>query len=379
MAWLPLVLVGLLGEIWEFGALAGIAVLPVAAWWLCDRRLLAAGVVFAVAAVHGTAPMPAVVAFAGALLVAAHDLHARRPGVWFPLLATGLGVFVWWQGYQWLGDEPWRAWAPADPGTFELSIAWASAEAFDPPPDLTWVPFAVVAVLCAGAAIAFARDREWVPLVVVGLLGGIGEYGPLAGVAVLAVVAGWRRSTRLIAATAAYTVAALVEPLPHATVVAVAAALVIAAHDAHARRPGTWFPLLATGIGLAVATVDLRRFEPDVLDRYRPPGQVVLTLVMPDPGTPTQALRGMATATPEAHAAVGVAIDAAATASAAHVLGTVVAAGLALWAWRARDLLVAATAAAYLAAAWYLPGYPEAVVLVGAAVAVARDRRTTTG
>ncbi|CCH30395.1 hypothetical protein ABZ816_17045 [Actinosynnema sp. NPDC047251] len=360
MAWLPLVLVGLLAEIWEYGPLAGVPLLLAAAWRAGDWRLVAADVVFAVAAVFGWTPLPAVVAFAGALLLAAHDLHARRPGLWFPLLATGLAVFVGWQGSLWLTDEPWRAWAPM---TESVSMAFETGltalDWYEPPPPMTWVPFAVVAVLCAGAAVAFARDREWVPLVVVGLLGAVWEYGSLVGIAVLTVIAGWRRGPRLIAATAVYAVAALFEPPPYAAIVAVAAALVIAAHDLHARRPGAWFPLLALGLGLATATLEVYRFGSAALEVHRRSvmelsshelSAVAVVGIGPDPGVHE-----------------------------ARALATVVVVGLVLWAWRTRDLLVAATAVGYLVAAWYVPGRPELVVLVGAAVAVARDSRTRTG
>ncbi|MFI9812080.1 hypothetical protein [Saccharothrix variisporea] len=138
-----------------------------------------------------------------------------------------------------------------------------------------------------------------VALAVVGLLSPLWEFGPLVGTGVLAVVTGWTRSWRLGAATAAFFVAALVEQQPVPAVVALAGALVIAAHDLHARRPGEWFPLLVTGVVVAVgAAADLD------------PALTVLVAV-------------------------------------------VVALGLGWWAWRARSLVVAGTAAAYLALAWY--------------------------
>ncbi|MEU4806795.1 hypothetical protein [Actinosynnema sp. NPDC023587] len=333
MAWLPLVLVGLLCGIWEHGSLAGVVVLLVAAGWMRDRRLVAADAVLVVAVVYGSPPLPAVVAGTAALLLAAHDLHARRPGLWFPLLTTGLGVFLVWLGGLWLVDEPLRAWAPVVPATGESTMSSVAYEDHVPPVDLTWIPVAVLAVLCGGAAIAFARDREWVPLAVVGPLSAVWEYGPLVGIAVLTVVAGFRRDPRLVAATAAFGVAALVDRQPFPAVVALAAALLIAAHDRHARRPGGWFPLLALGLGVAVATFD------------------TASLRTPSPPMDYE-VHSTELSSHAMSAATSLALEMSAEIHAARVLAAVIAVGLALWAWRSRDLLVTVTAAAY----WARPG-----------------------
>ncbi|CAL9530817.1 hypothetical protein SUDANB95_03997 [Actinosynnema sp. ALI-1.44] len=223
-------------------------------------------------------------------------------------------------------------------------------------------------------------------LVLVGLLSTLWEYGPLVGAGVLAVVTGWTRSVRLGAATAAFLVAALVGDQPFPAVVALAGALLIAAHDVHARRPGEWFGLLAIGVGVLVA------FFGDEWHAF--------PLVLED--------------TPAGLTAYGVHLERSASTAFAVgasmsdwalsvVVALVVAVGLALWAWRARSLVVPATASAYLAAAWYVqpevsaPGMqflsrrqfeaalatadaavrPEVVLLAGAAVAfaVAHGRR----
>ncbi|NUT90631.1 MAG: hypothetical protein HOY78_01250 [Saccharothrix sp.] len=192
-----------------------------------------------------------------------------------------------------------------------------------------------------------------VALVVVGLLCPLWEYGPLVGAGVLAVVTGWTRSWRLGAATAAFLVAGLVGHQPFPAAVALSAALLIAAHDLHARRPGEWFPLLATGLGVLVAFLgeEYQGLPPMVWNETTDSTVVVeYTAIAVAPG-------GMSTS------------DWALTV----LVAVVVALGLAWWAWRARSLVVIATAAAYLAVAWYqepeVSLRPEVVLFVGAALA----------
>ncbi|NUT92224.1 MAG: hypothetical protein HOY78_09345 [Saccharothrix sp.] len=191
-----------------------------------------------------------------------------------------------------------------------------------------------------------------VALVVVGLLCPLWEYGPLVGAGVLAVVTGWTRSWRIGAATVAFVVAALVGQQPFPVVVALSGALLIAAHDLHARRPGEWFPLLATGLGVLVAFLgeEWEALPPVVWNRTTGSAVVEFTAVAVAPG-------GVAGSDWALSVVVAVAV----------------ALGLAWWAWRARSLVVIATAAAYLAVAWYqepeLSLRPEVVLFVGAALA----------
>lgn len=213
-------------------------------------------------------------------------------------------------------------------------------------------------------------------LVLVGLLSTLWEYGPPVGAAVLVVVTGWTRSVRLGMATAAFTVAALVTHQPFPALVALTGALLIAAHDVHARRPGEWFPLLATGSGVLLA------FLGEEWEAFAP--------VWDHTGT-----YGAYYADLSASTAVAIGGSTGSDWALSVVVAVVVAAGLALWAWQARSLVVLATAAGYLAAAWYArpetsgPGMrflsqaqfeaafatadaatrPEVVLLAGAAVA----------
>ncbi|WP_433273048.1 hypothetical protein ACQPZF_18015 [Actinosynnema sp. CS-041913] len=429
MVWLPLVLVGLLSALWDHGPLAGIGVLLSVAWWQRSLQLVAAVLVFALAAVYGMPPFPTVVAVAAAVVLAAHDLHARRPGVWFPLLATGLGLFTTSLGMVWLRSVPWPArspeedsrtitqittisWWPDDGSYVDVGVlvaAFAVASGLgiwalqarspvvavtaagylvaawlllpEPQPAMGWTdreqyadPFTQPhpeLVLLIGAAVAFTTMRApdekrpvWLPLIVVGLSGPFWEYGSLVGVAVLVVVAGYLRSLRLAAATAVYAVAALVEPQPFPAVVAVAAALLLAAHDLHARRPGVWFPLLATGLGVLTAK----------LADYWVVGPPPVTY-----GSRSTTGYYATLQSDEMTSAVAIAFDPSADLHFTRAVAVAVAVGLAVWAWRAKNFLVVATAAGYLAAAWHLaPEYPEVVVLAGAAVAFTRDSRART-
>ncbi|MEU5692255.1 hypothetical protein, partial [Actinosynnema sp. NPDC020468] len=184
----------------------------------------------------------------------------------------------------------------------------------------------------------------WLPLVLAGLLGSLWEYGPPIAIAALVVVVAHWRSLRLGAGALAYAFAVLLGGPGFEVVVAVAAALVLVAHDLHARRPGVWFPLFAVGVGLIVTTFQHTGFGPlpwwyeteVTLDDYQITqhlGSVGIGVARVD--EPDLAL----TATP------GVA---------GLVVSVVVALGLGLWAHQARSLTVALTAACYLAAAWYL-------------------------
>ncbi|WP_156077331.1 hypothetical protein [Saccharothrix sp. NRRL B-16314] len=128
------------------------------------------------------------------------------------------------------------------------------------------------------------------------------------------------------------------------------AALVLAGYELHARRPGAWYPLLLVGVWLWLG---------EAFDGW------FIAVDPPDEGSFTMV------------SATAVTFD--------HVdydelaLAVVVAAGLAVLAWRRRDVTVLLTAAAYLAGAfamespgWWLPEVPAgSVVLAGAAVAFA--------
>ncbi|MFD1149647.1 hypothetical protein [Saccharothrix hoggarensis] len=140
----------------------------------------------------------------------------------------------------------------------------------------------------------------------------------------------------------------------------VIAGLVLKAREAHAAKPGTWFPLLVTGsttfaLALTSGSVGwwVLRIDPSLFELGR------------------------------------------------FLLGLAVAVGLGVWAWRARSATVAATAAGYLAALWHfrpvpegastgvlsyapppgpafqlhVPPYPELVVVAGAVFAYARTDR----
>ncbi|XVV06832.1 hypothetical protein ACQPW3_16195 [Actinosynnema sp. CA-248983] len=221
-------------------------------------------------------------------------------------------------------------------------------------------------------------------LVLVGLLSTLWAYGPLVGAGVLAVVTGWTRSVRLGMATAAFTVAALCTHQPFPAVVALAGALLIAAHDVHARRPGEWFPLLAIGSGVLLA------FVGEEWEAFAP--------VWDHTGTYGSYFADVSVST-----AVAIGGPTGSDWALSVVVAVVVAAGLAVWAWRTRSLVVLATAAGYLAAAWYAkpavsgpgmrflsqeqfetalatataPTRPEVVLLAGAAIAygLAHGRR----
>ncbi|MBB5954199.1 hypothetical protein FHS29_000769 [Saccharothrix tamanrassetensis] len=235
----------------------------------------------------------------------------------------------------------------------------------------------------------------WLPLVLVGLLGTLWEYGAFAGIAALLVVAGWWRSPRLACAAVAFGVAAFVGAQPFPAVVAVLAALLLAAHDLHARRPGVWFPLLATGLGVFAVTLSDEWPAGWDEDRF-------------DHGLSYTDLSGV-TMSRAYESSISIAFDvggswyAGGDWYATVAMAVVVSLGLVIWAWRARSPTVALTAAAYLAAAWYLTppaapspglqflsqeqfrtvhvaepagiGHPELVILAGAAVAFAVGAR----
>ncbi|MFD1149646.1 hypothetical protein [Saccharothrix hoggarensis] len=148
---------------------------------------------------------------------------------------------------------------------------------------------------------------------------------------------------------------ALWEPM---AVVLCLAALVLAGYDLHARRPGAWYPLLLVGVGL---------WSVDAFDGW-----------------------WLALDPPESGFTYSTAFESALAISYDHVdydevaFAVLVAAGLAVWAWRRRNAVVLLTAAAYLAGSWAVetrsaPWFPEiptgSLVLAGAAVASATTAR----
>ncbi|WP_147455212.1 hypothetical protein [Saccharothrix australiensis] len=423
-------------------------------------RLIAAAVVFAVAAWFGSPVFAVTVALSAALLLAAHDLHAVRPGVWFPVLATGLGVFVATR-YDWrpprvdrvFQDGGYFAYAPLESvvtiESVEMGRAFESALVLEfdagwsgagvvrlfvaavvalglcawawrarspavvvvallyltcawylmPEPardgwsavgflvDDVGAPAHPELVLVAAAVVLFPHRKapDWAPLLVVGPLGTLWAYGPLVGVGVLAVAALVLRSGRLAAATALVAVAALFGHQPFPAVVAVAAALVLAAHDLHARRPGTWFPLLVVGVGLYTAVLGAELLREDPFEDRTGGAVTAGGAVEWSMGWTDRAPAG-----PDLVDVVG------------YLLVALIVAALVVWAWRARSLVVLACAIGFLLAcgAAFLspsdPGvqflsqdqyrlllrpdplfvpHPEAVFLAGAAVAFAAEGR----
>ncbi|WP_367138597.1 hypothetical protein [Saccharothrix sp. HUAS TT1] len=291
------------------------------------------------------------------LLVKAHQVHADRPGAWFPLLVTGSTslVVALSPPVESIPSELWRyliglaaaialalwAWrarsgvvavtalayltavlrfqpvAP-EPGSQFLSAEQFHAlpPAFDPGshPEL---------VIVAGAVLAHARldrARPWHVLAITGLLGSLWHVGAFA---------------------------------------LVAAAVVVGAHDLNARRPGAWYPLAVVGVGLVAWPVLERATAPRWTDpafEGLPDGYyATLTYV------PMNAAETSATALAISHADHDEVFAA-----------LVVAVGLAVWAWRRRSPVMLLTAVAYLSVA-YLDAWspPELVVLAGAAVALA--------
>ena len=317
VAWALPVLVGLVLPLWEDGPPPGVAV-----------PLVIAGV-----------------------LLKAREAHAERPGAWFPLLVTGSTAFALTSaGGPWpstafdlwrflcglvvavgLGVWAWRARSHVVAATAlgYLTAVWQLRP--EPVEDFGWFAYTPLTgvvptfdfpphpevVVLAGAVLAHTgvdRVRPWHVVAIVGLLGSLWHFGAL---------------------------------------VLVVAAVVIAAHDLQARRPGAWYPLLLVGIGLVVwPVVDRVVLAPE------PPSTLATA-----PGGPNEV----------------VAVHAVSTAAGPWVdydelfLAVVVAVGLAVWSWRRRSPVVALTAVAYLGLTW-LRGTSvptELVVLAGAAVALA--------
>ncbi|ONI85057.1 hypothetical protein ALI22I_31985 [Saccharothrix sp. ALI-22-I] len=191
------------------------------------------------------------------LLVKAREVHAGKPGVWFPLLVTGSTAFALAlsgglaDGWElsigsstfglWrfliglavaigLGFWAWRArsWTVAITASGYLTAVWYLQQVVTGPdgvhslsaeeiralePSFDTQPYPEL-VIVAGAVLAYARldrVRPWHGFAIAGLVGSLWHHGALTLVVV---------------------------------------AVVFAAYDLNARRPGVWFPLLLTGIGL---------------------------------------------------------------------------------------------------------------------------------
>ena len=297
-------------------------------------------------------PVQAAVALVVAgLLLKARQAHAERPGVWFPLLVTGsTALVVAWSGESstafgfWhfsmglavapaLGFWAWRARSPvvALTASAYLAAVWYLRPA--PAEEFGWFAYTPLApavsafdfpahpelVLVAGAVLAHTRVdrvRPWHVMAIAGVLGSLWHYSALA---------------------------------------LVVAAVVVAAYELNARRPGSWYPLLLVGIGLVVWPVL------EALTAPRWPGPAVEDL------------------SADGHATLVVVSTSASATSVASVdydelfLAFVVAAGLAGWSWRRKSPTMLLTAVVYLGVAWLraMPARTELLVLAGAAVAFA--------
>ncbi|MER5264792.1 hypothetical protein ABTZ99_22215 [Actinosynnema sp. NPDC002837] len=293
------------------------------------------------------------------LLVKAREAHAERPGAWFPLLVTGSTAFAltsaagsWfsvgvtafdlWQFLLGvvvavgLGIWAWRArgYVVAVTAVGYLAAVWHFRQ--EPVEEFGWFSYAPLTspipvvpafdfpphpelVVLAGAVLAHTRVdrvRPWHVVAIVGLLGSLWHYSALA---------------------------------------LVVAAVVVAAYDLNARRPGAWYPLLLVGIGLAVWPV---------VDRvFLTPELPAMLANAPGGRNETGGIEGVAIAV-----AVGPWVD-----YDELFLAFVVAVGLAVWSWRRRSPIVLLTAVVYLGLTWLrtTPVPTELVVLAGAAVAFA--------
>lgn len=302
------------------------------------------------------------------LLLGARQVHADRPGVWFPLLVTGSTTFAlalsggltggWdisigstyfdlWRFLIGLavaiGLSVWawraRSYTVAATAVGYLAAVWHFQQISVPVAEFGWFAYAPLGavpefasavpsfdfpphpelVVVAGAVFAHTRVdrvRAWHVLAIVGLLGSLWHYGALA---------------------------------------LVVAAVVVAGYDLNARRPGSWYPLLLVGIGLVVWPV----VEALTAPRWTGP-------VLQDPGA-------------ERHATLIVISTSDSASAVAHVdydelfLAVVVAVGLAVWSWRRKSPTMLLTAVVYLGVAWLraMPALTELLVLAGAAVAFA--------
>ncbi|MFE2754836.1 hypothetical protein ACFXGA_22825 [Actinosynnema sp. NPDC059335] len=329
-------------------------------------------------AVHGPPVGTSISLVVAGLLLKARQVHAEKPGDWFPLLVTGSTVFALGLGLgaaEWVVDDlfvtvgssvvdlvrylvgvatalglGFWAWRARSAVVAVTAVAYLTAVQYlreAPVEDFGWFAYAPVTadepapmwlppdvasspelVLIAGAVFAYARldrVRPWHVLAIVGLLGSLWHYSALA---------------------------------------LLVAAVVAAAYDLNARRPGAWYPLLLVGVGLAVWPVLTALTAPTWVDPRLEglPDGAYTTLV---------GIEMNATAFAVSH----VDHDESAAAFA-------VAAGLVVWAWRSRSPVVFLTAAAYAAAAYLdAAAHPlllgtwqppvELVVLAGAAVALA--------
>ncbi|GAA3886205.1 hypothetical protein GCM10022243_58740 [Saccharothrix violaceirubra] len=306
--WLPLVSVGLLGSQWEYTPLVGVPILFAYALYTRGARLALATLAYLVAALVGQPGYADLVAILAGFLLAAHDLHARRPGRWFVLLALGLGVLAvsaYDTGSGSFDYAPAVSFAEAGPHVVHPGVAllWALGLALaiwggwhrDVVVVVTAALYLVVTiahsattsftedwseravhaafhydgaglpfgagrfpelVLLAGAVLAYTRPgrrrapRPWALVAVAGLLGSLWEYGPLVALAVLLVAAGYLYSLPLGLAAAAYGIAVFVAPPGVDVMVAVAVAGLLVAREVNARRPGDWLPLAVVGATL---------------------------------------------------------------------------------------------------------------------------------
>ncbi|MFD0201166.1 MULTISPECIES: hypothetical protein [Saccharothrix] len=285
------------------------------------------------------------------LLVKAREVHAERPGAWFPLLVTGSTAFAvaWFGTWYWpafdlwqflfglvvavgLGIWAWRArsYVVAVTALGYLAAVWYFRQ--EPAEEFGWFAYAPLTtlppfgfpphpelVVVAGAVLAHTRVdrvRPWHVVAIVGLLGTLWHYSTLA---------------------------------------LVVAAVVLAAYDLSTRRPGAWYPLLLVGTGLVVWPVVDRVFLAPELP----------AMLANAPGGRNQSggLEGVSIAV-----AVGPWTD-----YDELFLAFVVAVGLAVWSWRRRSPIMLLTAVVYLGLTWLrtMPVQTELVVLAGAAVAFA--------
>ncbi|MBB5804147.1 hypothetical protein F4560_003915 [Saccharothrix ecbatanensis] len=323
------------------------------------------------------------------LLLKAREVHAEKPGIWFPLLVTGSVLFAlaltrgsigWWvlwvdpQAFDLgrflvglavavgLGFWAWRARSSTIAATAAgyLAALWLSlpmdAEqtgwmSYMPLPtpepsfDVNLPPYPELVVV-AGAVFAHARMnglRPWHVLAIVGLPG------------------------LLVQVTAATLL----------SMALLVVALLAAAYDLDSRRPGAWYPLLVVGVGLVVwLAVD--RVIP--ASPFREPGISNL----PDGQAPLLMVSGRSAAT-ESNSAAG--YD-------EVFLAVVVAIALAVWSWRRKSPIMLLTGLVYVGFAYVTPNQetlvvplfitlsaPPAqfVVLAGAALAYATATTRTVG
>ncbi|WP_158842090.1 hypothetical protein [Saccharothrix deserti] len=276
------------------------------------------------------------------LLLRAREVHAEKPGVWFPLLVTGSTSFAFavagglangtflvvgsaaFQTWRFLiglavviglGFWAWRArsftvavtalgylttvWYLL-PVPFEEGMQWVSRDEFGMLKTAYDTQLHPELVIVAGAVLAYARldrVRPWHVVAIAGLLGSLWHYGAL-------------------------------------TLLLVAA--VLAAYDLNARRPGAWYPLLMAGVGLVAWSI---------LDEWTTPQWPEPVLEGLPYGYYTTLTAYQMNSTAVAHSFVD--YD-------ELFAALVVAVGLGVWSWRRRSPIMMLTAAVYLAAAWFV-------------------------